>query len=441
MKARWLVALFLVATITCILNPSSMVAVPQLDRAGTPVVKVILAEEQTRHLDYRRTLVGPGINQPDPFPGYGGFVGWCAPVRTRTGALIVTFSAGYWHASLPTPTTEVPLSDIQTWRKIGMPEINAPTGGRALMVRSEDSGLTWSRPQLMIDTVKDEVCPAATLLADGTLLASFYVQYLADRGWKIGTIRSFDDGKTWEQTPRYVAEPFEKTYTDGPPLEMPDKSVLIVASVGTKTEAEPRPLAIFRSPDRGANWSHVATIPAPFHQDEPSITRLRDGNLVVISRKEGGLSWSTDNGRTWTAPVVLPFKMYDPWLLTLKDDTLICVHGSYHEKKHGLRAILSPDGGKTWMAAGPDYGFSVDPSVYGYSRGIQLPDGSVFITYLHTGGHTTEDARAESIFGLRFRVKKGCSGIELLPAPGSPAVGGKGPQAKPREAGKPRKEI
>jgi hypothetical protein len=147
----------------------------------------------------------------------------------------------------------------------------------------------------------------------------------------------------------------------------------------------------------------------------------------MIARPEGAVSWSSDGGHIWTEPVRLPFRIFDPWLLTLKDGTLLCVHGSYHKDKHGLRAILSPDGGKTWVAAGPDYGFSVDPSVYGYSRGIQLPDGSIYIVYLHTGGHKWDDARNEALFALRFRVLAGCRGIELLPAPGSPAAGGKGP--------------
>ena len=110
--------------------------------------------------------------------------------------------------------------------------------------------------------------------------------------------------------------------------------------------------------------------------------------------------------------------MYDPSLLTLKDGTLLCLHGSYTKGKRGVRAILSRDGGKTWFAAGPDYGFSIDPTVYGYSRAIQLPDGSIFIVYQGTGGHKWEDARHMSLYCMRFRVRKGGRGLDLLPAPG-----------------------
>ena len=86
--------------------------------------------------------------------------------------------------------------------------------------------------------------------------------------------------------------------------------------------------------------------------------------------------------------------------------------------KPGLRAILSADGGHTWTAAGSDYGFSIDPDVYGYARGIQMPDGSIFIVYIRNGGHNADQLKQEAILAVRMRVLPDCKGIELLPAPG-----------------------
>jgi len=84
-------------------------------------------------------------------PGYTGFVGWQHPIRLRNGTLLVGFSTGYWHGSPPTPL----LIDAQTladWRKIGFPdEVDAPTGGRAMLIRSEDDGVTWSKPETIIE--------------------------------------------------------------------------------------------------------------------------------------------------------------------------------------------------------------------------------------------------------------------------------------------------
>jgi hypothetical protein len=387
-----------------------------------PVIKVIPSGEQTNHLRFRRTLVGPGVNQPRPYPGYTGFVGWQGMARTRTGALLVTFSSGYWHASPPTPLEGIPARYLKELIKAGMPEnVDAPRGGRAEVIRSDDGGRTWTAPETLIDTPWDDRAPAAVQLSDGTLLASFFI-WPGKNGKRVGIIRSTDDGKTWSRNPSYLGEPFTWAATDGPPIELPDKSVLVVAYAGRGVEETDRcELGVYRSTDRGVSWKRISTLSAPYDLDEPSIARLPDGRLVIICRPEGALSWSSDGGRTWTPPVKMPTRMYDPWLLVLKDGTLLCVHGSYTRGRRGLRAILSPDGGKTWTAAGPDYGFSIDPSVYGYSRGVQMPDGSIYLAYQATGGHRPEDARRESIFALRFKVLDGCRGIELLPAPGSPA--------------------
>ncbi len=124
-------------------------------------VKVISGSESAaRAVDCRRMLIGPGVNQPDPHPGYAGFVGWDAPLRLRDGTLLVSFSTGYWHASPPTPLRVAP-DTLAQWKKLGMPtDVEAPTGGRAMLIRSADDGRTWSKPQTIIDTPWDDRSPA-----------------------------------------------------------------------------------------------------------------------------------------------------------------------------------------------------------------------------------------------------------------------------------------
>ena len=105
-------------------------------------------------------------------------------------------------------------------------------------------------------------------------------------------------------------------------------------------------------------------------------------------------------------------RMFAPSLYVLRDGTLVCLHGSYGPG--GLRVIFSTDGGETWIAPAKGHGFRVDNS-YGYGKPMEFPDGSLFIAYIATGGHRTEDARtngsAPSACG-----KCGSSGIDLLPA-------------------------
>jgi hypothetical protein len=138
---------------------------------------------------------------------------------------------------------------------------------------------------------------------------------------------------------------------------------------------------------------------------------------VVISRPEGDIAWSSDLGRTWTKPVPFGIRLFEPRLLSLRDGTLLCLHGSYGAG--GLRAMFSTDGGQTWICPDKKWGFPVDPTVYGYAQAVELADGSVWAAYIHTGGHSTQDAMSEALWSIRLRVRPGHDGIELLPAPGA----------------------
>jgi sialidase-1 len=383
-----------------------------LAQEAGPAIIVVPQKESRAYEQSRRVLVGPGLKQPKPYPGYAGFVGWASILRTRTGALLLTFSSGYWHASPPTPITGIKAGDIEQWQKMGMPEVNAPRGGRAEIMRSDDNGKTWSDPVPMIDTEWDDRSPAAAQLPDGTLVASFFTY----PSTAVGIIRSFDDGRTWEQTPIKICAPFHSLATDGPPLVMPDGSLLLAGYGAEKQDDRFEAIGIFASRDRGATWQYLSSIRAPHEMTEPGIASLGDGTLVVITRPEGALSWSKDGGKTWSTPKSLPARIFDPWLLTLRDGALLCVHGSYNQPHRGLRALVSKDGGASWNGEGPDYGFGVDPTVYGYSRGVELPDGSIYLVYQATGGHKAEDAKSMSIYGMRLRVNPDGRGVSVLPA-------------------------
>jgi photosystem II stability/assembly factor-like uncharacterized protein len=378
-------------------------------------------ESKASSADCRRMLVGPAVNQPDPHPGYAGFVGWQHPLRLRDGTLLVGFSTGYWHASPPTPL-KLDAKTRQDWVKMGFPtDVEAPTGGRAMLIRSSDGGQTWSKPRTIIDTPWDDRSPAFLELANGALLCSFFMysganaRHHRELAHRSCVIRSFDKGKTWEQTPRKLPSPFIADATDGPPILLHDGSVLL-AVYGTPKEGGQEQQAIFRSLDAGETWQLLSVVKADHELSESGLAQLPRGRLVMICRPEGDLTWSDDGGRTWTRPQTFGMRMFEPSLLLLPNGTLLCLHGSY--AAGGLRAIFSADGGQTWIAPSKRRGFAVDPSVYGYGRGTLLPDGSVFLAYIHTGGHAAKDARTEAIWAMRMRIRPDRSGIDLLPAPG-----------------------
>ncbi len=130
---------------------------------------------------------------------------------------------------------------------------------------------------------------------------------------------------------------------------------------------------------------------------------------MIVARPEGDVAWSPDGGRTWTKPAQLGVRLFEPRLVPLRDGTLLCLHGSYGAG--GLRAMLSPDGGRTWLCPNTKWGFPVDPSVYGYGQAVELSDGSVWAVYIHTGGHSTKDARTEALWSIRLRVRPGGDGL------------------------------
>jgi len=421
-------------------------ASPKAVETPRPVVKVVQGgESKARPEDCRATLVGPGINQPDPFPGYGGFVGWVSPVRLKNGDWLVGFSAGYWHASAPTPLRFSPET-IASYHKIGLPpDIVAPTGGRAMITRSTDEGKTWSKPVTILDTPDDDRHPAFVETRDGTLLCSVFTYPGADRAdhvkhpelaHRTAIIRSFDHGKTWDKEIIRLPSPFRSDETNGPMVLLQDGSVLLTVS-GAPNEGGPTQAAVFTSKDSGATWQFLSTIKAGNHLQEVIVstaidtvqsrvmakehdlheanaTVLPDGQWVMMARAEGDICWSRDQGRTWTAPVSFGMRMYAPSLYVLRDGTLVCLHGSY--VKGALRVIFSTDGGHTWIAPAKDYGFLVS-RCYGYGKAMELPDGSLLVTEQGGGGHTTRDAQNMSIRCLRLRIRADHSGIDLLPAP------------------------
>jgi len=391
--------------------------------SSSPQVMVVEGgESKARPEDCRAILVGPEINQPDPFPGYGGFVGWESPVSLKSGDWLVGFNAGYWHASAPTPL-RYPAKMLDEYRKLGLPAgIVAPTGGRVMIMRSKDQGKTWSKPVTLIDTPADDRHPAFVELSDGTLLCSFFSYMGEPEGgeWKDPTlavrvhfIRSFDGGRTWEKKPILLRTPFSYDETDGPLVRLKDGSVLVAIN-GRPASGPPDQAAVLRSTDRGQTWTMLGTVRASHDLQEVTVAELPGGEWVMMARPEGDISWSRDQGRTWTTPVTFGMRMFAPSLYVLRDRTLLCLHGSYG--RGGLRVIFSRDGGHTWIAPGKDYGFLVDQS-YGYGKAMELPDGSMFVTYLATGGHQTSDAQRNAIRCIRFRVRPDYSGIDLLPAP------------------------
>ena len=375
----------------------------------------------------RQMLVGPWHNQPEEYQGYNGFVGWAGVTRLRSGQWLVAFTSGTWHGTPPW-TDEVrknpaAVRQFKAFQDIGLPDIDAPRGGRAHIMHSDDEGRTWSKPQTLIDTEDDDRHPAILELDDGTLLCTFFT-------WRLPGVAhakymlSHDGGKSWTEPTGVPGKPKSSSFGNGSAIQLSDGSVVWVVEGRFDPSLGHNCIGVLRSTDRARNFELAAIIKTDHHLMEPTVAEVAPGHLVMVARREGDVSWSNDGGKTWTQSSGTDWNLFDPHLVIAPNGVLALFHGSY--KAGALRVLLSPDGGHTWHGPGEWIGYSVDPSVYGYCHPMVLPDGTIYVTYLHTGGHLPADARTEALWGLRVRVHDDAGGIDILPAPGSPAARGQG---------------
>jgi hypothetical protein len=400
--------------------------------APNVVFKVAGSEPQPdRYLVNRRLLVGPWHNRPEEYEGYNGFVGWAGVARLRSGRWLVTFTSGAWHGSPPW-TDEIrkdPKSrayfDKYVWmgsegnRYRARPDIRSPRGGRAHIMVSDDQGETWSKPKTLVDTELDDRHPTIMELDDGTLLCTFFAWALPtvdkDLNWRAHYMRSSDGGETWSQP----AEPpgGGGGFGNGPAIQLADGTVIWVTDAGKlDPKLDHNVIAVYRSSDRAQTFELASVVSTDRKLHEPSVAELPGGRLVMVTRPRGEICWSDDQGRSWTRLVPTGAIIHDPHLMMMPNGVLACFGWM---PGGGVRVILSPDQGRTWHGPGEGFGYAVDPSVYGYSHPMLLPDGTVYIVFQHTGGHSAADARTCAIWAMRVRIDDAADGIEVLPAPGS----------------------
>ena len=75
------------------------------------------------------------------------------------------------------------------------------------------------------------------------------------------------------------------------------------------------------------------------------------------------------------------------------------------EIKRGTLSRVLPDGSVKVVA---DTGGGPNGAAIG-------PDGAVYVAYIGTGGHLPQDAKNNSIWSIKLRVRADHSGIELVP--------------------------
>jgi hypothetical protein len=278
--------------------------------------------------------------------------------------------------------------------------------GRLDLIRSRDSGESWTAPVAILDSDEDDRNPVLGQLDDGTLVLSYscYWAYGIDEKHPDGEpkheawfTRSIDAGHTWEEPKRVPVPPgFAATGSPGggqKAIQLADGTAIFTGglcrTINAPVYGEP---ALFRSSDNGRTWGDCTLFSLGVCDEEVALLELPSGRLLSALRGggiQGAATWvseSDDAGRTWSRPAR---KITDEWhhpadLLLLSDGAVLMTFGSRHPP-FGVRALLSHDQGRTWdNHHAIVFVDNCDGTDCGYPTTIGLPDGFLLTVYYRT---------------------------------------------------------
>ncbi len=262
-----------------------------------------------------------------------------------------------------------------------------------MLATSENNGLNWTSPILVVDPHTPARAYDPTLWLDPRgRLWLFWAQarqWWDGRGgvWAMMTENPDSPTPEWSSPVRIA---------DGVMMNKPtvlkNGTWLAPIAIWQVNEIHPDVKApagagVYQSTDNGAHWSFLgnADVPAVEHDfEEHMIVELQDGKLRMLVRTRYGIaqSESTDGGKTWS--VLGPSMFEHPnsrfFIRRLNSGHLLMVK---HTPRNGIKqrshltAHLSTDDGVTWPASLLlDERFGVS-----YPDGTQSPDGRIYIIY------------------------------------------------------------
>jgi sialidase-1 len=340
------------------------------------------------------------------FPNdFFGYFGWPTVARTETGKLYVAAS--------------------------GLRNAHVCPFGRNVVLTSVDDGRTWATPTVANDSPLDDRDTGILSLGGEKVLISWFstdtrrspvydtyrqsddeehvrrysagFSRMTDENaarWTGSWVRASEDGgESWGRPVRV-----QVTAPHGP-IRLSSGALLYLGKEFMTDSAGHRQgvgqIRAITSQDGGATWWSLGTVPlyegtVVGHYHEPHVVELADGKLLGLIRFQNhgddprvedlGLvhfslmqTMSQDRGRTWTPVQPLGFHGSPPHLMVHSSGTLACVYG-YRLVPYGQRAMVSYDGGETWLHDlvlrddGPD-------SDLGYPSSVELADGSVLTVY------------------------------------------------------------
>ena len=195
--------------------------------------------------------------------------------------------------------------------------------GAVVTTRSKDGGRTWSDPH-PVAALPGWDCSGGNRMVqtpDGDLVMFVMkARRVGSPESHVHPIRSSDGGLTWGPMGEELAlfGAFTEPHAMDHALITSDGDWMLPI-YGADEPGGSTYAAVAFSSDWGRTWGHKTVVARSskiiFY--EPAVTRLRDGRFMAVIRTQDPpfdsyLSYSSDEGRTWTEPHRLPFQGQTP---------------------------------------------------------------------------------------------------------------------------------
>lgn len=278
-----------------------------------------------------------------------------------------------------------------------------------LLVRSDDDGSSWTKPQFVIDPPEYVRAFDPCLWVDphGTLWLFWAQEHIkwdgkagvwalrnphprSKEGWSHP--RRLCDGIMMNKpvaTSNDRSWIYPATCWDRPPqtfhfADEIDLSVDAIRDRTTPVHIGRTPTSVYVSDDYGQSVTEVGgpQVPAGVASaPEHMLVELQDGRLWMLIRTRYGIgeSFSSDGGSTWT-PVQtsgLDHPTSRFFIRRLNSDSLLLVKHDSRTERTDLTAYVSRNDGESWIG-----GFRIDTrDAVSYPDAIQAPDGLIYLIY------------------------------------------------------------
>lgn len=273
---------------------------------------------------------------------------------------------------------------------------NHLVGGNLVKFTGNATGSSWSAPTTIIDTAKDIRDTEVMTLASGDLICTYTERSEGLEDFVPKCMISTDDGATWG-SPITITNGFTGyAFITAKIVELAGGDLLApIYGINTGgVNGTDDYCRVSRSTDGGATWSNLATIVATGTNSEawtePQIALKASGDLVCMIRCEDGpntyMSTSTDDGATWSAPVLVFPGGGRPSVMETADGALVVMNRA--AGSGAPRARWSFDDGVTWSGA---FAFG-SPWAFVYGSWVTLLSGDLGALWSHEDGPTDMDA-------------------------------------------------